>query len=299
MRVNDLLGVTMLGRSKSREWHEVKDHVAGAIYGFAIGDSVGGATEFMTPEQIERKYGTVTGHVGGGWLKLEKGEVTDDTQMMVCVMNALQSENALEDEHAFEEACMRNFVAWMRSNPKDIGNRCAISIRYIDKHFRRPPYCEDALGNGALMRYLPCALIRRDDLNVIQGQLTHNNVRSSTSIQSLSKVLFDCLMDNPISEEVSIPQASSGALWDTFNNSIYYAKFNDFSHCMIEAVNAGGDSDTIAAIACSLAGARCGLSNIPSHLVAPLDVKLKQRFGDFISFVMEQYEKQGILIEER
>ena len=71
------------------------------------------------------------------------------------------------------------------------------------------------------------------------------------------------------------------------------------NNCMIEAVNAGGDSDTIAAIACSLAGARCGLSNIPSHLVAPLDVKLKQRFGDFISFVMEQYEEQGILIEER
>lgn len=288
------------GVSRSKEWHEVKDHVAGAIYGFAIGDSVGGATEFMTPEQIERKYGTVTGHVGGGWLKLEKGEVTDDTQMMVCVMDALQSENALEDDHAFEEACMRNFVAWMRSNPKDIGNRCAISIRYIDKHFRRPPYCEDALGNGAIMRYLPCALLRRNDLNIAQGKLTHNNMKSSSLIQKLSEALYDCLMGNPISIETTIPQMSSGDLMSTFNNAVFYAQSNeDFSKCMIEAVNAGGDADTIAAIACSLAGARCGLSNIPGHLIAPLDVKLKQRLGQFIDFVMDQYENQGILIENR
>lgn len=31
---------------------ELKDHIAGAVYGFAVGDSVGATTEFMTKEQI-------------------------------------------------------------------------------------------------------------------------------------------------------------------------------------------------------------------------------------------------------
>ena len=43
----------------------------------------------MSEEQIKRKFGEVTDIIGGGWLNLEAGEVTDDTQMTMCVMNAL------------------------------------------------------------------------------------------------------------------------------------------------------------------------------------------------------------------
>lgn len=69
--------------------HELKDHVAGAVYGFAIGDSVGATTEFMSKDEIKSQYGEVTKQLGGGWLSLKPGEVTDDTQMMLCVMDAL------------------------------------------------------------------------------------------------------------------------------------------------------------------------------------------------------------------
>ena len=69
--------------------YELKDHIAGAVYGFAIGDSVGAITEFMSKDEIKSKYGEVTKQLGGGWLNLKPGEVTDDTQMMLCVMDAL------------------------------------------------------------------------------------------------------------------------------------------------------------------------------------------------------------------
>lgn len=66
-----------------------RNKIAGAIYGFAIGDAMGATTEFMSEEQIKKSFGQVTDILGGGWLNLKVGEVTDDTQMSICVMNAL------------------------------------------------------------------------------------------------------------------------------------------------------------------------------------------------------------------
>ena len=50
------------------------------------------------------------------------------------------------------------------------------------------------------------------------------------------------------------------------NNACYYAlNCNSFEDCIINAVNDGGDADTIAAIAGSIAGARFGYDNIPKR----------------------------------
>lgn len=35
----------------------IKNKIAGALYGFAIGDAMGATTEFMSREQIEEQYG--------------------------------------------------------------------------------------------------------------------------------------------------------------------------------------------------------------------------------------------------
>ena len=82
-----------------------KSKIAGAVFGFAIGDAMGATTEFMTDSQIKNKYGQVTEIVGGGWLNLKAGQVTDDTQMTICVMDALMGNIKL-----FEECCMGNFI---------------------------------------------------------------------------------------------------------------------------------------------------------------------------------------------
>ena len=74
-----------------------RDRIAGAIIGFAIGDAMGATTEFMNEGQIKLKYGQLTDIIGGGWLNLAPGEVTDDTQMTMCVMNALMKTQNEED----------------------------------------------------------------------------------------------------------------------------------------------------------------------------------------------------------
>jgi ADP-ribosylglycohydrolase len=67
----------------------VIDKFRGALYGVAIGDALGGTTEFMTASEIQQKYGRVTDIIGGGYWNLEPGETTDDTAMTMAVARGI------------------------------------------------------------------------------------------------------------------------------------------------------------------------------------------------------------------
>ena len=258
----------------------IKNKIAGAIYGFAIGDAMGATTEFMNHEQIKKQYGQVTDIIGGGWLNLKAGKVTDDTQMTICVMDALMGNIKL-----FEECCMGNFIEWYRMGPKDVGGQCSRGIicamstgHFIEKD-------DMALGNGSLMRAMPCALINRPDLNVAQGKLTHNNSECSQIILEYTRLIQNILYNNLYTYKVKSILEPSGYIRDTFNNSLYWANKPSFEKAIIGAVNDGGDADTIAAITGSIAGARFGYDAIPQRWIDQLDSEVKIYLEKFKNFV--------------
>lgn len=104
------------------------DRIRGALYGVAVGDALGGPLEFMSDRQICDAYGRVTDMIGGGWLNLKPGEVTDDTQMTLCVargiLDALEGDNGLD----LVASVGQQFIAWADGKPKDIGGACSHSI---------------------------------------------------------------------------------------------------------------------------------------------------------------------------
>ena len=134
----------------------MRNKIAGAIYGFAIGDAMGATTEFMTAEQIKKRYGQVTDIIGGGWLELYPGEITDDTQMTMCVMSAIMRKPKDYDE--LVRYCKKNFIIWANSNPKDIGAQCARAIHDLMLGYE-VPIDNHACGNGSLMRAMPLAIL--------------------------------------------------------------------------------------------------------------------------------------------
>ena len=138
--------------------------IKGALYGVAIGDALGGPLEFMSAEEIRFRYRMVRDMIGGGWLDLEPGETTDDTQMTIDVARGI-----VELPQNPVEAIGMRFVRWLLSGPKDVGSTCADSIRgamSISTRPFRPSANEWALasysthkhtggktaGNGGLMR---------------------------------------------------------------------------------------------------------------------------------------------------
>lgn len=265
---------------------ELRSRIAGALYGFAIGDAMGATTEFMAAEQIESELGRVTKIVGGGWLALAPGEVTDDSQMMACVIDALMAYP--DDAESFKAECAANFSIWLDTKPKDVGATCARGIRYWEETGEYVPEDEHARGNGALMRYLPCALLGLDELNVEQGRITHNSPESTRAILSASKALRHCMRGNFPGGYLAGPQTPSGEVRATLSNALYHNRDGmTFRGTLEEAVNRGGDADTIAAISCSLAGARVGLEGIDPRLIGPIQLEMKKKIGEFVDFAVD------------
>ena len=276
---------------------KLRNKVKGAVYGFAIGDAMGATTEFMTADQIRKKYGRVTSILGGGWLGLEPGEVTDDTQMTMCVMDAIMK--MPKDHNQFKKVCEQNFIRWFDSKPKDVGGQCARAITLL-KHGKNIPVDDTALGNGSLMRAMPLAIMDLPFLNIFQGSITHNNLTCSNIIIEYTELLQAYMKDNhikahnvikhyaePVNEFVTRFRACepTGHVYNTFKNSIIWSLNSNVCSAITAAVNHGGDADTIAAITGSLAGAKHGFENIPEEWVNDLNPETKEFLEKFINFV--------------
>jgi ADP-ribosylglycohydrolase len=67
---------------------------------------------------------------------------------------------------------------------------------------------------------------------------------------------------------------SSGYVVDTLEAAIWAVLTTDnYKDCVIKAVNLGDDTDTVGAVAGSLAGALYGIENIPSSWMEELKAK--------------------------
>ena len=268
--------------------------IKGSLYGFAIGDAMGATTEFMDETQIKEKYGEVSDIIGGGWLDLKAGDVTDDTQMMMCVCEAIEYgfgpvRNWSYHEHDSSEAamldrCCANFVDWYNTNPKDIGNCCRSVIESCINNTNYKYWIgiannPDSLGNGSLMRTLPIILSgQSEDLAMLQGRLTHNNKICDLSIELYYKNLEELLYYNTFRNISDFLVEPSGHTYHTLSNALYWVqRTNSLEEAIVRAVNHGGDADTIAAITGSLAGALYGYDAIPQRWIEQLspDVKVE------------------------
>ncbi|MBP7639126.1 MAG: ADP-ribosylglycohydrolase family protein [Kiritimatiellae bacterium] len=136
------------------------ERALGAYLGFAIGDALGATAEFMTAREIEGTFkGGLRNIVGGGWLRLRPGQVTDDTQMALALGDALLAARGWDLRMVAD-----SFVGWMRSKPPDIGHACRRGIRrYLIEGTLEAPPSEDNAGNGAAMRNLPVPLATLDE----------------------------------------------------------------------------------------------------------------------------------------
>ncbi len=269
-----------------------------AYLGFAIGDALGATVEFMTPQEIRahfmHKRGVHREIVGGGWLKLKPGQVTDDTTMALALGWAILADGGEVRPYS----CAHAFDAWMRAKPVDIGN----TVRRNLLAFRKggnpiAPRSEHDAGNGAAMRVLPVALATfgceaeavRAAVRA-QAHVTHNNPASDAACELLTFMVHDALRgaslrelyrvrirpfvaahpefafrpkrrDNPSGWVVETLQAVLQALLDT----------GSFEDCLVDVVNRGGDADTTGAIAGMLAGALYGREALPARWLAALD----------------------------
>jgi len=266
------------------------DRALGAYLGFAIGDALGATVEFMTKGEIAARYGVHDRMVGGGWLKLAPGKVTDDTEMALALGRSLTRRRGLDPRDLCEE-----FAAWLKKGPVDVGNTCRRGIRrYLTEGSIAAPYFEGDAGNGAAMRVLPLALATFGHPGIAaawcpaQCHVTHHHPLSDAAALALVRMVHVLLAGETKAAARVIADAlaeehrafrfdpyrglSSAFVVDTMQTVLhFYFNTASFAECLVLTVNQGGDADTTGALAGMLAGATYGAPAIPSGWLGRLD----------------------------
>ena len=277
----------------------LRDRAIAAYLGLALGDALGATVEFLTPREISLQYGLHADIIGGGWLRLKAGQVTDDTTMSLALGEALLQNGKIAEARHIAIA----FDQWMRAKPVDIGN----TVRRNLVLFRRTgnpeaPASEHDAGNGALMRVLPVALASYGQAEAVwreachvQGHVTHHNPLSDAACETVVAMLHGLLDGRTLSEirpladelarcfpvfafEGKRVDNPSGDVAESLA-AVFQALFSthSFEDCLVDIVNRGGDADTTGALAGMLAGACYGQDALPKRWLRALDPNIRHR----------------------
>lgn len=273
---------------------DLMQRALGAYLGMAVGDALGAPVEFMTAREIAAR-GQHRDMTGGGWLKLKPGQVTDDTEMSLCLGRAWLVNN---DWHV--ETAAHAFADWLKSHPIDVGNTCRRGIRryLLEGSIQGPPSEADG-GNGAAMRMAPIAIAtyhqpaRLTEITLAQARITHHHPLSDAACLTLGAMvhaLFDgqggagcrllaarLVQQYPIFKFDPYPGRASAYIVDTMQTVLhFFLNTDNFEDCLIATVNRGEDADTTGAIVGMLAGARYGINAIPERWLHALPLITRQ-----------------------
>lgn len=307
---------------------DLLDRIKGTIYGQAIGDALGLGTEFMDDYDMAWKYPNGLTHYSEIYQdrhrrRWEIGDWTDDTDMMLCIANAIIKDNGVN-----LTTIAQNFKNWANGVPMGIGANTYKVLMfgdYVDKpHDVSKKVWEmsryHSAANGGLMRTSIVGLLPTDVEQSAADicRLTHYDPRCVGSCVIVSELIHAHIYGVPVPtyeqiiatsrkydvrivEFITLSQnqdikalglqeeGSIGYTLRTLAASLWtYWHAETFKDGLLAVVNAGGDADTNAAVACSILGAKFGFDAIPSEYVDGLIYRdqLDTVVSGMIDFIM-------------
>lgn len=313
---------------------KVIDKIKGVIYGQAIGDALGLGTESMNYKEVKSAYpgglkrysDIIDDSYRRRW---KKGEWTDDTDQVICILNSVIDNQELHEKHVAGE-----FYNWMQRGPKDIGF-------FTQKVLKAPDYLENphqaarqrwekegmiTAPNGALMRTSVIGTWMFWDKSSVTdfaeriARTTHYDPRCVASCVIVSQIIRSLIHEDRVLTKDEILEygdryhpkvgkyvekgmgSSIHSLeLDDVNKRAYtlrglsvalWAMRNEmtFEEGLFKVVAEGGDSDTNAALTCSILGAKLGFSAIPEYWTKNLHnkEKLDMLIDEYIGILNEK-----------
>ena len=281
--------------------HEVADRAAGALLGTFVGDALGMAWEGMpaddVPELLEMQD-----------VRLGRGTYTDDTQMMIALAESLLRCDLVDEDdlartflaHAdprrgYGSGTLRVFDALRRGRPVAQAASEVFGGR-------------GSLGNGAAMRVAPVAVRFHDDEALLgvqarrSARVTHMHpigidgaavqaaaiaaalddadplgaATAACSTAQVRRALDDVAERSgravdPAALHGTAPGVSSRADEAVAAAVVAGSRTTSFEQAVTVAIRAGGDTDTVGAMAGAIAGARFGAAAIPDRWLDALE----------------------------
>lgn len=275
------------------------DRAVGALLGGAVGDALGVPYEYGS-----RPLESEPAMHGGGLGNYAPGQWSDDTEMAACIARVAATGADLRSAAALD-AVADGFLGWYAEGPADVGiqtrrvlgetarrGRTAAVMTEVAADLRRRT--GRTAGNGSLMRTAPVSLAHLGDPAAIAAAaravsaLTHADPVAGDAcvlwclaidhavgtgqldirigLAAVDAGYWAPLLDQAESVEPDHFAAANGwvvaalqAAWSAVHRA------GSYSDGVVRAVTGGGDTDTVAAIAGALLGARFGGAGIPAH----------------------------------
>jgi len=272
--------------------------VLGSLIGLHVGDSLGATLEFGPPSKQHDSHTEIT---GGGHFKWRAGQPTDDTDLMIALLSAIEVDPTYTGPTLNLETFSTNMIKWLDRDPPDVGLTTSLSIGNLEM---LTEYTHDEIrtcggraehnkSNGSLMRVAPMMLCNDNDL-VTQTMATHGHPLcvlcdqifvsllkqfinyDTLSIPTANEYVINALSkDFPkesqvVKEMIDDPNwnnlATSGYVVHTLGSALWALNHTDnFETGVTDVVNRGDDADTCGAVTGALLGAYHGYDAIPSR----------------------------------
>lgn len=263
------------------------DQAVGSMLGLAVGDALGCTLEFTKRTPNDTLHTEI---IGGGEFDMAVGSYTDDTCMAMALANSLIEKKCFDPQ-----SIMSEFTFWYRDGKyapsgkcDDIGITTSNALQHWETN-KLYPYAGrteiNSSGNGGVMRLAPVVIWNRNLYDnaivdaVRQSMLTHSSENCVRYAQVLGAILWkgklepdyipgfqlcDLPPDNDWPDAGGdVMSAMKAAVWAVRGTST-------FEDALIKAVNLGGDSDTVGAIAGQIAGRIYGASAFPKRWIDTL-----------------------------
>lgn len=268
------------------------DRAAGVLLGSAAGDALGVPYEFapVTTDPVMK---------GGGLGHLAPGQWSDDTDMACAITRVAAKGLDLTTEAALDEIAA-GFLEWFATGPGDVGIQTSRVLRTSEPTAASTRAAAKKVhedqgrsgGNGSLMRTAPIALAHLDDEATLiaaaraVSSLTHYEQDAGDACVLWCLAIRHAVLTGELDARVGLPQVAD--VWAARMDEAERQEPSFFAHnnawvvsalqCawsaivrsdglvdgLRRAVGAGGDTDTVAAIAGALLGAVYGGSAVPA-----------------------------------
>ena len=275
----------------------------GCLLGTAVADALGNPVEGYPPDEIKYRYERLIDYVEN---RDPKGTYTDDTEMSILVAESLLANNGCDADdlgarfadwiswaHSFGKALLescsrlRQGVPPTESGSKSAGNGAAMRAGPIGLFYHHPDQRKELLecarvssrithadprsvaGAAAVAAGVAYCLHYADnfDPKLFLDDIADAGNEFSPSMADKLRGVYKFRHSNVA--ETSRALGTGGFVMESVPFAIWCFLTNtgSFEEAVITAVNAGGDTDSNAAMTGAIAGALHGLDAIPKHWI--------------------------------
>lgn len=291
----------------------LEDKFKGCLLGGAIGDALGFTTENLSRTRIKAKFGRLTDY----YVRPQAAYYTDDTQLTIALAETLIENDGFDLTAFRRRLARWWLVPPRLSgrSTKNAGLKCALGLKETGRHvpgssgaMRTAPIALFYYDDEATLfdKTVEACLVTHTHPAAIAGALVstfsiayclnHPMFDQTAYLTKISEVAgeFDAEMsqrlqslpdmltwpeEQVLQELLKNSKVYGSPIGDIITVAIYaFLKTpDDYEQTILFCINAGWDTDTMAAISGNIAGAWSGLTGIPAHWVANLQNKYKGR----------------------